>query len=149
MAKNTDGLIPWRPGQSGNPNGRPRNNVPDIAAKIMGSKKRVTALHKCLISKTEAATWESVVFSMPLDQLKLLVKSDETPMYPKGLAMALITDLKNGTTKTLDKLREWQFGKAAQSISVNGELKGTEPLTIEIIDSREQVDEPADEEKEE
>jgi len=36
QSKNTDGLIPWKPGQSGNPKGRPKNikTIPEILRKI-------------------------------------------------------------------------------------------------------------------
>lgn len=141
---NEQNLIPFKKGQCGNPKGRPRNNVPEMVRQIFKSKRKVTALKKCAINKTEAATWENIVFSMPFDDLKVLAQSSSTPTYPKGLAIALITDMKNGTTKTINKLREWQFGKVAQAIELSGQVKGAEPLTIEVIDRREQV-EPTEE----
>lgn len=131
---------PWKPGQSGNPKGRPKSRVPEALAKILGSKRRASQLREQGITATEARQWENIVFSADVDTLKVIVRSEVTPAWPKGLAVAVLTDMKDGTTKTLDKVREWQFGKAAQALNISGELKGPEPLTIEIIDNREQVD---------
>jgi hypothetical protein len=74
--------------------------------------------------------------------LKTLASWPDANSYAKGLAMAILFDLKNGNTKTIDKLRERQFGKAVQKVELTGK-DGTpfnpEPLTIEIIDSRDKV----------
>lgn len=141
MANNKNLREPWRPGQSGNPKGRPKDRVLEIAGQILG-KRKARQLRDQGITAAEASRWENIIFSADVDTLKIIVRSDAAPAWPKGLAVAILTDMKDGTTKTLDKLREWQFGKAAQALNISGELKGAEPLTIEIIDRREQIDPP-------
>ena len=111
---------PWRPGQSGNPKGRPKNRVPEQLAVIFGSKARAKRFYN--LSGDEIDSWEKAVLAMSADPLKLLAKWSDAPTYPKGLAVAILTDMKNGRTATLDKLRERQYGKPAQRIDVSGGL---------------------------
>lgn len=61
---------------------------------------------------------------MSANDLKLLAKWDEAPAYPKGLAIAVLNDMKNGKTTTLDKLRERQYGKPTQRMEVTGKDGG-------------------------
>lgn len=139
---NPENILPHRfkPGQSGNPKGRPRNRVPDTIARIFGSKTRARSIRESAITRSEANTWEQIVISLPLDLLKALAKSELTPAYAKGLAIALMSDMKEGNIKTLAQLREWQYGKAAQPVEMSGELAGPGPIEVEIIDRREQAD---------
>ena len=39
MAGNIENLKPFKPGQSGNPKGRPKNRVPGVLAKVMPKTK--------------------------------------------------------------------------------------------------------------
>ncbi len=130
----------FKKGQSGNPKGRPPNRVPSQLVKIFGSKATAAKFYN--LSGDEVDSWEQAVLSMTVRQLTALAKWDETPVYPKGLAVSIINDMKNGTTKTLDKLRERQYGavRKALDITSNGKELKNDPLVVEIIDSREQVD---------
>lgn len=147
MRGKPENLKPFPKGVSGNPKGRPKNRVNEQLETLLGSRTRARAVRDSGLTKAEAETWENIVFSLPLDLLKAVAQGESTPAYPKGLAIALIGDMKEGTTKTLDKLREWQFGKASQPVDVSGKLEGAQPIAVEIIDRREQVrpDQPEEE----
>ena len=111
-------MPPWKPGQSGNPKGRPKNRVPDSLVKIFKSRKRAKAFYS--LSGEEIDDWESAVMTMNASELKDLVKWEDAPAYPKGLAIAILSDMKDGRTVTLDKLRARQFGEATQKVELTG-----------------------------
>ena len=119
---NEQNLIPFKPGQSGNPKGRPKSRVPEQLVKIFGSKARAKKFYS--LAAGEIDEWESAILSMSANDLKLLAKWDEAPAYPKGLAIAVLNDMKNGKTTTLDKLRERQYGKPTQRMEVTGKDGG-------------------------
>lgn len=121
---NPENVIPhqFKPGQSGNPKGRPKSRVPEQLVKIFGSKSRAKKFYS--LSAVEVDEWEATILTLSVNDLKLLAKWDEAPAYPKGLALAVLSDMKNGTTKTLDKLRERQYGKAVQRMEVTGKDGG-------------------------
>lgn len=123
----------FQPGKSGNPKGRPKNRVPEQLAKLLGSVARARKFYS--LSRIEVDDWEAAILSLPVNDLKALVKSEETSAYPKGLAVAVLTDMKNGRTTTLDKLRERQHGKAPLCIdhTTNGKDMITDPVTIEVV----------------
>lgn len=79
---NEQNLIPFKPGQSGNPKGRPKSRVPEQLVKIFGSKARAKKFYS--LSAGEIDEWESAILSMSANDLKLLAKWDEAPAYPKG-----------------------------------------------------------------
>lgn len=108
----------FKPGQSGNPKGRPKNRVPEQLIQIFGSKAKAKKFY-CL-SAGEINEWEAVILTLSADDLKVLAKWSNAPAYPKGLAIAVLSDMKNGKTTTLDKLRERQYGKPTQRMEVTG-----------------------------
>jgi len=116
---NRKNIIPYqfKPGQSGNPKGRPPNRVPEQLVKIMG---KVQAKKFYKLSAVEITEWEAALLTMNANQLKLLAQWDEANAYPKGLAISILTDMKNGKTKTLDKLRERVLGRPTQRMEITG-----------------------------
>jgi hypothetical protein len=118
---------PFKPGQSGNPNGRPKNRVPAQLAKVMGKSQAKKIFN---LNNSELEEWEATLLTLNANQLKLLAQWDEASAYPKGLAISILYDMKNGNTKTLDKLRERIGGKPSQRL----ELSGFEPIQIQIIE---------------
>lgn len=109
-------------GQSGNPKGRPKSRVPEQLVKIFGSKARAKKFYS--LSSVEIDEWEAAILSFSTNDLKLLAKWDAAPAYPKGLAIAVLSDMKNGKTTTLDKLRERQYGKPTQRMELTGKDGG-------------------------
>lgn len=119
---NEQNLKPFKPGQSGNPKGRPKSRVPEQLVKIFGSKARAKKFYS--LSAVEIDEWEAAILTFSANDLKLLAKWEDAPAYPKGLAIAVLSDMKNGKTTTLDKLRERQYGKPTQRMEVTGKDGG-------------------------
>lgn len=117
---NVDNIKPhqFKPGQSGNPKGRPKSRVPTQLIQIFGSKARAKKFYS--LSGCEINEWEATILTLSADELKVLAQWDKAPAYPKGLAIAVLHDMKNGKTTTLDKLRERQYGKATQHVELTG-----------------------------
>lgn len=131
---------PWKKGQSGNPEGSKPSRVQDslIACGIFKSKKQCKDHYA--LTEAEINGWERTMLTLSVDRIKTLVKWDACPAYPKGLAIAILSDMKDGRTTTLDKLRSRQFGDIAQKMEVTGSiLQGVVNITIEeatkIIDA--------------
>lgn len=68
----------------------------------------------------EVNEWEQALLVLTKDELVLVAKSDPIPAYAKGLAVAILTDMKNGKTTTLAQLRERQYGAVKQKVEVTG-----------------------------
>lgn len=90
----------FKPGQSGNPKGRPK-------IKINIAKHR----RQSDLSPEEINKWEKILLALRLSDIHKLAMSDKAPAYVKTLCMALIMDIKNGRADTAIKLRDRQYGK--------------------------------------
>jgi len=107
--------------------------VPAQISRILG-KKQAKKLYK--LTDAEISEWESILLTMTASQLKLLAQWDEANAYPKGLAISILTDMKNGNTRTLDKLRERVIGKPYERIEITGK-DGTELLPPRVLTKQE------------
>jgi len=115
---NTIGLNPpFQKGKSGNPKGRPTSRVPEALKIVLGLKK---AKKFYQLSEAEVNEWEAAVLTMTANELKTLASWEDANSYAKGLAISILFDMKSGNTKTLDKLRERQFGKSVQKVELTG-----------------------------
>lgn len=114
--------------------------MPEQLEKVMG-KAQAKKIFK--LNNLELEEWEATLLTLTVNQLKLLAQWDKTIAYAKGLAISILNDMKNGNTKTLDKLRERVFKLPTQRMEItgrDGKDLATGPIMIEIIDSRDKVD---------
>lgn len=118
MANQQNLQPPWKPGQSGNPKGRPKNRVIREWLPACFGKDRTKELAS--LTQDEVDTWEQKLLVLSTPEHAVLAKWDECPAYAKNLAMAILYDTKNGKTTTIDKLRERQYGKPVQRVELTG-----------------------------
>lgn len=116
----------FKKGQSGNPKGRPKNRINKLLAEMLPRSRMKTLKQE--LTHEEINTIEKQVLQLELSDLQLIAKADQTPAYLKTLAMAIIIDMKNGKTTTVDKLRDRQYGSVKQNLEVQGELSFSQLL---------------------
>lgn len=114
---NTDGLIPFKPGQSGNPKGRPKSRVGGFRVKLLG---RAAAKKFYGITPFELSEWYALIITLNFSELKALEQNDSTPTLVKNYIRAIVTDMQNGRTYTVDKIVERLYGKTVQRIEHTG-----------------------------
>lgn len=92
---------PWKKGESGNPNGRPKNRALEDRVRVMGEKKA-----KCFYGLTtqEIRTWQETLVSCTAEQLNAFSVDKDIPVYAATYAKALLSDLSDGKTTTADRL---------------------------------------------
>lgn len=75
------------------------------------------------------------------EQAQEILADPTTPLWVANRVRALWKDIDKGRTDTLREIEERLFGKPSQGIDITtaGGKVSTEPLTIEIIDSRDKV----------
>lgn len=108
----------FRKGQSGNPKGRPKNRVPEmiVDALKLSSRKELTAG----MSIEEVQQWEQFLMVASSDDVVILPQDSGIPVYARALAKAILVDMKNGKTRTLDKLRDRTYGKVTDRVELTG-----------------------------
>lgn len=115
---NEKNLTPWKPGQSGNPKGRPKNRVINEWLPECFGKKRTKQIKA--LSQVEVDAWEQLLITLTAPELQVIAKWDGSPAYAKNIALSMLFDMKNGRTATIDKLRERQYGKPIQKVELTG-----------------------------
>ena len=109
---------PWQKGQSGNPKGRPKNRVKDtlVQALKLESKKEL----KANLTTDEVKGYEEYIIGASSDELTILAQDNSIPIYLRAMARAIVIDMKNGKTTTLDHLRDRIVGKETQRVELTG-----------------------------
>lgn len=77
---------------------------------VLLSPGRVKELRNEL-TDDEISTIEKNSLLFHLSELQVVAKSEEAPAYMKALAMAILVEMKEGKTTTIEKLRDRQYGK--------------------------------------
>lgn len=121
----------WKPGQSGNPAGKPKGikrRIKELMESLLTAKqiKENTNLDERDIEAIEIA-----ILSLDTPALQSIAKSEKTPVYMRTLAMAAMWDMKNGKTGTMNLLRDRQFGAIKKQVDVttNGESMVPQSMT--------------------
>lgn len=118
----TKDLIPFKPGQSGNPNGRPRSLLRQ--ARDQGyTKDDFRRFLEDLLGVSEN------------DLIKIVEESKNgkapQPIIVTNIAMALLKDYKKGQTPTLDSVLDRTIGKPRQTVDLTSSDNSMSPLSSE------------------
>lgn len=113
---------PWAKGECGNPtnknnHGRPKNRATELHKQLLGQK---AAKKFYGITNEELDTYDAMLETLTMAELQVLAKADDSPVYLKNYAIAILTDMKNGKTTTIDRIRENRHGKNKQTLEVTG-----------------------------
>ncbi len=121
---NTDGLKePWKEGESGNPNGRPRKLVSKIVKHLNDSGVEN-------VTKEQVRGAIEVCLNLRQEELKELGDDDTQPMLIKTIA-SHITDSKD-SYHVLSFILERAFGKPDQKTEHSGEIS-LPKLQVEVV----------------
>lgn len=132
-----ENLKPCRKGETHNPNGRPPNQALRNLERLYGRKWVRKFQEGTKHRKEEVETWYQALLAMSHEEILLLSKDGESNIIGKAKALAILIDQKNGRTSTIDGIVNRLFGELPKKVEVEG--KGLEPITIDIIDSRDKV----------
>lgn len=120
----------FRKGVVTNPRGRAKQSIGSVVAELkelgysMPTTADITAAYKLILTLDE-------------EELKARIGDKNQPMLIRVVARNILS---GKGFDIIERMLDRSIGRASQSINVNAEVHGEEPLTIEIIDSREQVD---------
>lgn len=116
MAKNTSGLTPWKPGQSGNPGGRPKKRPITDEYFALADKPIPEKLRKKLQPKFDVELWDGITFAQ-VNALRRFLDS-----FTVG-----------GQTSSKE-IRESIEGKAPERLEITGPER--KEITIRILHDR-------------
>lgn len=117
----------FKPGQSGNPKGRPRSKVKALLELCL-TTRQVRA--NTNLDSDEINEIEKAILSLDLKALQAVAKEEKTPAYMKTLAMAAIIEMKNGKTQTMNLLRDRQFGAVKKNVDVTSNGQSVTPQSL-------------------
>jgi hypothetical protein len=131
MAK--EDLIPFKKGQSGNPNGRPRKSFASINAELKA--KGIKPL-----GKTDLIDAYQTIFNADEETLKEIAKDKGTPYAMKIIILEL--NDKKTRAKAMQDYRDYCFGRALNStdITSGGDPIKSEPVQINFVKTKEEED---------
>lgn len=110
----------WKPGQSGNPSGRPRKYVSEL--KEQGYK----------LSEVNDAI--QALMSMTLDELKEVWNNPKATVLEKTVANAIRKSIEKGSLDSLETLLSRVFGRPKEKVdtTISGNIHlGDQPITFE------------------
>lgn len=108
---NTDNLIPFKKGQSGNPNGRP--------------KSYVTGLKDIGYNMTEINMAIRNMLSMNIEELRKVYENPEATILEKTVAGAMRKSLEKGSLYSIETLLSRVFGKPKETSDVKQDTEIT------------------------
>jgi len=112
-----DNLKHWKPGESGNPAGRPKKIIKRLEEAV-GIKFNLE------LTKTDKYQIIEWCLERNLKELKDLVNDPQSPIFLVNIATAIIGDIKKGQLKTVELIFDRVFGKPDQrtNVKLEGEI---------------------------
>lgn len=124
----------WKPGESGNPAGKPRSRVKELMEGLLTVKQ---VKENTKLDQAEIDAIEQIILSLDTPSLQAIAKSEKTPVYMRTLAMAAMWDMKNGKTGTMNLLRDRQFGSVKKQVDVTSNGQSMAPQSMTPDEARE------------
>ena len=125
---NTDGLKPFKKGESGNPNGRPQK-IDSVL------KQYFLAEHNLKLSKSQAQDIIQNILGKTRSELVELAKNEELPFWIALIANKAQRDFKKGSIHILDVLFDRVYGKPKEEVEQT--ITQVSPFTPFDIDVQE------------
>lgn len=110
--RNGGTLKPWKSGESGNANGRPRRAISKI-------EKEVGVQFRVSLSKEDKFQILEAMLEMSSNELSAIAKDAECPVFMVTIAKAIKKDHDNGRLNTISELFDRFFGKASQNSNID------------------------------
>lgn len=128
-------LTSWKPGESGNPAGRPRRVNTLLEGLLTVNQVR----ENTNLDQKEIDAIEQIIMSLDTPALQAVAKSEKTPAYMRTLAMAAMYDMKNGKTQTMNLLRDRQFGSVKKQVDVTSNGQSVAPQSMTPDEAKEML----------
>lgn len=113
---NEENLIPYKKGQSGNPNGRPKK-IENVLKDVFLSEYNVK------LSKSQTEEIIKNILSKSKSELVELAKNDDLPFWISMIAKKATRDYERGSIHLLELLFDRVYGKPKETVDQNIEAK--------------------------
>ena len=117
-------LIPFKKGQSGNPNGRPKKIETVL-------KDHFLAEHNVKLTKSQTQDIVKTLLSKTRSELMELAKDESLPFWVALIANKASRDFKKGSIHILDVLWDRVYGKPKEEVEQT--INGGKPEIIEVV----------------
>lgn len=118
-----------------NPRGRQKLSIGTVVEELKSQGYTVP-------TASEIATMYKVILALDEGELKARIGDTSQPMLVRIVARNI---LGGKGFDIIERMLDRSIGRATVQIEHSGEIKGNEPLTVEIIDRREQVEQSSEE----